>query len=271
MTGTRLELTDVHAGYPGRPVLRGVSLAVREGEFLGLIGPNGVGKTTLLRVAAGLLVPDRGHARLGGRPVQGIPRRELARQVAVVGQAAPASFGLTAWEVVLLGRLPHLRRFQREGPRDLQAAAEAMRLTGTEKLRDRRVDRLSGGEAQRVQLTRALAQEPEILLLDEPTAHLDIGHQVEFLDLLLRLNRERRLTIVASLHDLNLAAQYCRRLVLLEGGRVRAAGTPEEVLTEPILASTYGTPVRLGRHPVQGTPAVHLLARYQAPKEAVFP
>lgn len=254
-----LTMSRVTAGYGAVTVLEDLSLEVRQAELVAVIGPNGSGKSTLLRAITGRLPLRRGQVCLWGRPLPSWSIRDLARRVAVVAQEEPAPFALPVESVVAMGRTPHLGRFQRESETDRRVARQAMERAGVAHLAGRPFNELSGGERQRVILARALAQEPDLLLLDEPTSHLDIGHQVEVLDLLARLCREEQVTVIAVLHDLNLASLYAPRLVLLAGGRVVADGPPAQVLAEPVLASVYGTPVILGRHPVLPTPSVHLL------------
>ncbi|HXG50434.1 MAG TPA: ABC transporter ATP-binding protein [candidate division Zixibacteria bacterium] len=230
--------------YTEAPVLEGVSLAVERGEMLALLGPNGSGKTTLLKLLAGLLPAD-GTIEVNGRPLRDYGRRELSRLIAVVPQETQAIFPYTVAEVVLMGRASHHSPLALESAADREVALRCMELTGVFTLADRYLHELSGGEKQRVIIARALAQEPEILLLDEPSAFLDLRHQVQVLELLRRLNRERALTIVAALHDLNLAALFFPRLVMLRGGKIYRDGTPAEVLTEQTVEAVYGVRVRI--------------------------
>jgi iron complex transport system ATP-binding protein len=232
--------------YGTRHVLTGVDLAVAPGELVGMIGPNGGGKTTLVRLLSGVLAPRTGMVRLEGRPLADYRRRDVARRLAVVPQDPLVEFPFTALEVVLMGRAPHLPSLGLPGPGDLALARAAMARLDVADLAARPIDRLSGGERQRVLLARALAQEPVVLLLDEPTTHLDLRHQARIWDVLLALRRERGLAVVAVLHDLNLAAAACDRLVLLAAGRVVREGAPAAVLTEDALAAAYGTPVSVG-------------------------
>jgi len=235
------------AFQPGVPVLQAVSLQVEKGELLGVIGPNGSGKTTLVRILSRALHPDAGTVSLFGKPLEAYERRELARTVAVAPQESSVAFPFTALEIVLMGRAPFLGRFAFEGPRDLFRAREALELTDALPFAERRLQELSGGEKQRVILARALAQEPRLLFLDEPTTFLDLKHQAALYRLTRRLCREQGLTAVAVTHDLNLAAQSCDRLLLLHGGRVAAAGTPEEVLTPSRLEEVFEVPLEVTR------------------------
>lgn len=261
-----LRIESLAVGYGGEPVLKGLNLAVARGEFLVVVGPNGSGKSTLVRAVTGALSPAEGRILLDGRDLRGLRPREVARTLAVVAQDTSVGFPFTVEEIVALGRIPHLPPLRSETPRDRAAVERAMRLTGTQPLAGRLVTALSGGERQRVMVARALAQEPRLLILDEPTAHLDIAHQVELLDLVRRLNRTEGLTVLAILHDLNLAALYADRLVMLRGGRVWAEGPPAEVLTEANILAVYGSRVKIVRHPATGQPQVMLL-----PREAAVP
>ncbi len=257
-----LELRDVSATYdrigPMRPVLREVNLRLEAGTVVALIGPNGAGKSTLLRVASGVLRPCAGSVKLAGVNLAALSPGQVARRIAVVPQDAPLPSSLTAREMVLLGRTPHMGLFR--GPRraDLEAVDWALDATGSAELADRCVDELSGGERQRVLLARALAQEPHVLLLDEPTANMDLHFQVAILDLVRELAAARHLGVLAALHDLQLAALYCDEVALLSDGQRVAQGPPERVLTAPLLRSTYGQDVVLSPHPTHGVPMVAL-------------
>ena len=235
-----LRVDNIVFGYPGREkTLAGVTLAAHSGEVLGLLGPNGSGKTTLLRLMSGSLLPQSGQVVLEGRPVSSLRPRALARTLALVPQSASPPEGFTALDVVLMGRHAHIPRFGREGEADLAAAERAMRRTGVEALAERGAQSLSGGEWQRVLIARALAQEAEFLLLDEPVSNLDIRYQLEILRLLRALSREGH-AIVLVMHDINLAARFCDRLAVLCGGALRAEGAPEDVLTPALLQEVYG-------------------------------
>jgi ABC-type cobalamin/Fe3+-siderophores transport system ATPase subunit len=252
-----LEINGLSCGYGRRAVLRDVSFAIKKGEFVGVIGPNGSGKTTLLRAITGFLPPFRGHISLEGRETQHTARRELAQKVAVVTQSPEAAPPFSVEEFVLLGRVPHWGRFQLlETAKDVEKAERAMAWTGVAYARDCAMGELSSGEQQLVFLARALAQEPRLLLLDEPTAHLDIGHQGQIMDLLRQLNRGQTLTIAVVLHDLALASLYCQRLILLHQGRLRKIGTPKRVLTKEMIEEVYQTTVRIMQTPGKGRPII---------------
>ena len=262
-----LSIQNVSAGYDARPVLENITLDIADGEFVGLIGPNGSGKTTLLRVVSGVLPTRQGEVRLRGRNVREMGRRDVARVVAHLMQDHAWGPAFSVREMVLMGRSPHLPRFGREAQRDLAIAERAMDLASVSDLADRPITEISGGERQRALLAMCLAQEPQVLLLDEPTSHLDIGHQLSILNLIRDLNRQTRMTVVAVFHDLNLAAEYCDRLVLLDRGRVAAAGTPVEVLTTERIQNAYGAEVFIGRNPVSDGPHVVLAANWHPGRE----
>lgn len=255
-----LEVRDLEAAYRRNgtvwPALRGVSLSVGRGEVVGLAGPNGSGKTTLIRCVTGGMVPALGRVLLLGEDVAGLSQRERALRAAVVPQEPALPEAFTALEVVLMGRTPHLRLLESEGAADLRAAERAMRATGVWEFAARRVGELSGGERQRVVVARALAQETPLLLLDEPTAHLDLGHQASVLDLVRRLCKEEGRGVLAVVHDLTLAAQYCDRIVLLRAGSVAAEGAVGDVLREGVLRGVYGAGVEVFPHPRTGLPVV---------------
>jgi iron complex transport system ATP-binding protein len=251
----RFRYADGGAGW----VLDGISLAAAPGEVLGLLGPNGSGKSTLLRLVSGVLHPGEGSVALGGKPIRALSRREMARTVAMVVPEGGRDLPFRVEALVLLGRSPYLGDLEWEGTEDRRIAREAMERAGVAHLSHRYFDELSLGERQRVLLAQGLAQEPKVLLLDEPVAHLDIHHQVEIHALLERLARERGVTILAVSHDLNLAAEYCDRLAVLSAGRVRAVGAPEEVITADLLREIYASRVLVDSNPVSGAPRVTLL------------
>lgn len=255
-----LDVNGVSVTYhpTGREIvaLRDASLALAAGEVVGLVGPNGSGKTTLIRVVTGVVRPSSGHVTIAGRDIERMRQVELARLIAVVPQEPVLPPTFSALACVLMGRTPHLRLLQNEGASDLEAARRAMLATDTWSLTDRLLGELSGGERQRVVVARALAQETPILLLDEPTAHLDLGHQASVLDLMRRFARDEGKAVLAVVHDLTLAARYCDRLVMLRGGSVVATGTPGDVLTPERLRGVYGVNVDVFPHPTTGRPVV---------------
>jgi iron complex transport system ATP-binding protein len=240
-----LRADGIHVGLGGRTVLQDVALAVAPGEMVAVLGPNGSGKSTLVRVLAGLLRPEAGAVLLGGHPIERMPRRAVARRLALVPQFAAGDLGFSALETVLMGRAPHGTGLGLPGERDLALARAAMRALDVGHLEARVVDTLSGGERQRVVLARALAQEPEILLLDEPTAHLDLRHQVESLALVRARCRERGMGAVFVVHEPGLAGSYADRVVLLADGGVRATGLPRAVVAPALLAEVYGARVHV--------------------------
>ena len=259
MTGAALRFDHVSAGYGSTPVLRDLDLTVRRGEVVALIGPNGAGKSTMLRVASGVLRPSGGQVSLESDDLRALMPREVARRVAVVPQTSVYPAGMSARELVGLGRTPHLALLLGPRAQDRAAVNQALDVTGTLALADRLVDELSGGERQRVLLARALAQEPRLLLLDEPTANLDLFHQVAMLEVVRGLAGETGLSVLAAVHDLQLAALYCDRVLLVADGSVIEDGAPEAVLTEPLLLRTFGQPVALAPHPTHGVPLVALV------------
>ena len=244
-----LNATRVSFRLGDRYVLREVSLSLRQGEVVGVIGPNGAGKSTLLKVISGLWKGAAGQITLCGQPLSSYTSRHIARLIGQVGQSVTIDVPFTVRDVVLMGRNPYLGRFEIEKPRDRQIADDAMRVTHTLALAERAINTLSGGERQRAILARALAQEPSILLLDEPTSNLDIRHQIDILGTVQRLARQRRLGVLIAIHDLALAARFCDRLILLYEGKTLAEGTPEEVLTPQHLASAFGVQAKLYHDP----------------------
>jgi iron complex transport system ATP-binding protein len=248
----------VSAGYDGRAVVHEVSLAIGAGEVVGLIGPNGSGKTTLVRVASRALRPMAGAVRVAGRDPYAIPGRQAARLVAVVPQELAPTFSFTALEVVLMGRSPYLSPWGGGGPADYRMAREAMEAAAVHHLADRPLEELSGGEKQGVVLAQALAQDAPVLLLDEPTTHLDLRHVVSILETVLRLAREEGKAVLAVFHDLNLAAGFCDRLVALDRGRVVAEGSPEEVVSRELLLDLYAVDAEVTPHFATGRPTVLL-------------
>ena len=251
-----LEVSGIACAYEGEDVLSDVTLRLSLGDFVAVAGPNGSGKSTLIRAMSRVLRPKRGRALLEGADLYELPPRRSAQAIAVLPQETSLEFDFSCEEIVLMGRAPHLGRFETESQRDLAVVREAMERTSTWELRHRPIVELSGGERQRVLLARAFAQEPRVLLLDEPTSHLDLAFQVQILRLVRALRDEKKTAVLASLHDLNLASAYADRIVLLAKGRVVAMGTPKEVLTEAVLRPVFGDELTVRAHPDTGEPLV---------------
>ncbi len=245
----KVDLQDISTSYDGRHVLEKINFHVDEGDFLGVIGPNGSGKTTLLRTIGGVLKPDGGVINLDGFDIHRLSRREVAKSMAAVAQETNINFAFTAFEIVLMGRAPHVTRFKTEGEDDLVIAEEAMKKTETWHLADRPIIELSGGEKQRVVIAQALAQKPRLFLLDEPTAHLDIHHQLQILNLIKAQNKGG-LAVIAVFHDLNLASRFSDSLVLLDEGQVHTIGSPDEVLTAQNVKEVFKVDAHVDQHPV---------------------
>jgi iron complex transport system ATP-binding protein len=256
-----IEVNSVFFRYHQDWVLQDVSFQVRKGAFVGVIGPNGSGKTTLLKILYRLLTPQRGEVLFDHLSLKKMSRGEIAKKIAVVAQEAYPAFPFRVIEMVLMGRSPYLGHLMFESPKDLEIAKRAMEWTEILPISQRPIDELSGGERKRVYIARALTQEPEVILLDEPTTNLDIHHQVESLDLVLSLNREKGLTILMASHDLNLASEYCDRLILLQHGKIFHMGPPDEVMTRENIEKVYGCQVWVDRNPVSGMPRVSLLRK----------
>jgi iron complex transport system ATP-binding protein len=261
-----LNIYNLSAGYGDKVILKNIGLKVTKGELIGIIGPNGSGKTTLFRVITKLIFPKSGEICFKGNNLQDISYRELAKELAVVSQDADGIMqGMNVEEYVLLGRIPHRKQFQFfEGKKDYNIAHKAMEYTGVLKLKDRFINELSSGERQRVFFGRALCQEPQLLLLDEPTAHLDIAHQIELMELVKTLNKDTGLTVVIIMHDLNLASAYCDRLILMKEGVVYKDGNTEDVLTYQIIEDVYKTVVVVEKSKVTKKPYVFVSPRQKA-------
>jgi iron complex transport system ATP-binding protein len=252
----RLDVRSLHVSYGTRTVLTGVDLSVESGEFVAILGPNACGKTTLLKSITSTIPAQRGRVLFEGRDASTLSARERARMVAVVPQSASLPERFTAFDCVLMGRTPHLGAFESERPRDLAVVRAAMQEASCWDLRDRYPEQLSGGEQQRVIIARALAQEPDLLLLDEPTSHLDVQHQVETFLLVSRFCREQQLTAVAVVHDITLASTFADRVAVMAGGRIIAIGRPEDIIREDLLRLVYSIDMRVLEHPVTGRPVV---------------
>ncbi|WP_114854627.1 ABC transporter ATP-binding protein [Brachybacterium sp. YJGR34] len=261
-TDHTLRVEDLTLGYGERHVIEGLDLSVVPGAITSIVGANASGKSTLLRSMSRLLTPRSGGVLLDGAEVHRMPARQLARTLGLLPQSPITPEGITVADLVGRGRHPHQRVFSRWSAADDAAVAAALDATRTAELAERPVDELSGGQRQRVWIAMALAQETDLLLLDEPTTFLDVSHQVEVLDLLTDLNRSRGITIVMVLHDLNLAARYSDQLVMISGGTVRASGSPAEVLTEDGVREVFGLSNRIVSDPVSGLPLMVPIGRH---------
>ncbi|MDI6855803.1 MAG: ABC transporter ATP-binding protein [Candidatus Thermoplasmatota archaeon] len=235
----KLNIKGITFYYDSIKALENITFEVNEGEVLGVIGPNGSGKTTLLRCINRALKYKIGSILIDKEDVLELDRKEIAKNIGVVPQNSTIHFPFTVFDIVLMGRTPHLGRLDRETSKDIKIAKNAMEITNTQHLADRLIDEVSGGEKQRVIIARALTQEPKILLLDEPTLHLDINHQLEVLELVKKLARKNKLIVVLVSHDLNLASRYCDRLMLLNAGKIYSIGKPQEVLTKENIKEVY--------------------------------
>ncbi|GAB1451731.1 hypothetical protein MASR2M47_17870 [Draconibacterium sp.] len=254
------KINNFSCGYPNRFILHDVSFEIEKGEFVGIIGPNGSGKTTLFKGISGELSTMTGSSMLNGQHIQKMNLREKAQNIAVVTQNIEVG-NMTVEEYVLMGRMPYRKHFQFfETPDDFAIAEKYIQLTGIAELRDKNMNSLSGGEQQLAGIARALTQEPQLLLLDEPTSHLDITHQVQILNLIRRLSETLGLTVLMIIHDLNLAGEYCDSLIMMQKGAVRKKGTPHEVLNYADIEAVYDTVVITRTNPVSGKPVVFLVS-----------
>ncbi|MFH0926638.1 MAG: ABC transporter ATP-binding protein [bacterium] len=264
-----LKIENLRCGYDSRFILQDINFGIERGDFLGIIGPNGSGKTTILRAILRLLRPQKGSIFFEGQDIWKIKIKDLAQKIAIVSQSLPQD-SMKVEEFVLLGRIPHFKGIQfLETRKDIEITKRSLELTQTTRFKDQPLNEISGGERQLVLIARALAQEPRLLLLDEPTSHLDITHQVKILDMIRRLNKEVDLTVLMVLHDLNLASEYCSRLVLINNGRIYKIGNPEEVLDCQIIEEVYKTRVLVERNPLSVKPYVIVISEEQRQKEGV--
>ncbi|MFA5724977.1 MAG: ABC transporter ATP-binding protein [Candidatus Omnitrophota bacterium] len=256
-----LKIANLSAGYSGEDIIKGISLEINAGDFIGIIGPNGSGKTTLLRLCSKVLHPRKGKIYFDNNDIFAMDLKGFCRKVAFVSQDISTGFSFSVMELALMGRIPHLKRLQFETKKDIEICERALALTDSSGLKENIVNELSAGERQRAIISRALAQEPVLLLLDEPTAHLDIGHQIQVMDLLKKLNHRNNLTIIMILHDLNLASAYCNRICLLDNGNIFKEGQAEDVLTYENIEAVYKTVVLVNTNPVTGRPNVVLVPK----------
>ena len=247
-----LTIDGIDCSYGSVEILKNIDFEVESGQFVGILGPNGSGKTTLLKSISKVLKPKKGAILIDDTDIYKMKNIDLAKQMAVVPQSSPVSFDFTSLEVVLMGRNPHMTRFKMEGQSDLDIAKNAMKLTRTWEFADRPITELSGGERQRVIIARALTQEPRILLLDEPTTHLDICNQLEILDLIKQLSEEKNLLVVAVFHDFNLAARYCDSIILMKQGKIVGVGHADETLTSENVKKVFSVDTLVKKHPITG-------------------
>jgi len=271
MNATRmLELRDISFSYQ-RPVLNGITFDVCAGEIVALLGPNGVGKSTLLSIAQGALKPQSGQVLFNGQSIANFSQREMARRMAIVAQPGVVRFPLTVIEYVLTGRFAHVGALGFDSPRDIEIARKALLDTDALQFAERKFNELSSGERQRVVLARALAQDPQLLLLDEPTANADIAHQISLLAFVRALSREKNLGVLVVTHEINLAAEFADRVAMLKDGRLLACGSPADVMTAELLSELFATRLIVDRHPQSGNPRVSwaMTAREEPPRDSV--
>lgn len=269
MSGEILEFSHVAAGYGEREILKDVTMSVQEGEFTGLIGSNGTGKSTLIKCISGLLPLKRGNISICGKENTSLKSRERAQMVAVVPQSYHVEYDFTVEDIVMMGRNPYLSFRKKESQEDYDIVEDAMKATNTEIFRDRYYNELSGGERQRVILARAIAQKPRIILLDEPTSALDVHHQIEVMELITKLNREEHMTVLAVLHDINMASRFCKRMVMLQNGAVSVDGTPREVINRKNMESLYQMKLMIRENPLFHKPEMVPIRVMEEEKTAV--
>jgi iron complex transport system ATP-binding protein len=251
-----LSVKNIHFSYNDVPAIRDVSFEIKRNEFAGIIGPNGSGKSTVMKIISRFLKVQKGEISYNGKNIYGFSNRELSRQISVLPQSLKPVFGMKVSDFVLLGRLPYKSRFDKFDESDVEEAVRSMGLTDCTGLKDRTVLELSGGEWQRVVLAQALCQTPKLLLLDEPTTHLDIGHQIEVMDILHDLNKNRDITVVMIIHDLNIAGEYCEKLLLMDKGVLKYSGTPESVLNYRSIEEIYDVKALVYTNPTTKKPNV---------------
>jgi iron complex transport system ATP-binding protein len=256
--GPILNLNNIGFRYDQNWAVQGISLQLDAGEILGILGPNGSGKSTLLKIMDGLLLPQEGEILIRGKSLSDFSRSNLAQEVAMVAQESHFRFPFSTLEVVLMGRSPRLKRLQFEGKQDLDVALNSLKVTHASELAERSIHELSGGEKQRVLIARALAQEPKIILLDEPTSFLDLKYKREIFQLISTLSMDKGLGVVVVSHDIDLASQYCHRLMMLKEGSVYEVGEPEKIITESNIEAVYECPVLVDKNPSTGKPRISL-------------
>jgi len=256
-----IKVNDISFKYKNDWVLRNISFNIKKGEFVGIIGPNGAGKTTLIKILSKLLIPQSGKVYIDNRDISAIKRRELAKIVAVVNQNNDITLSLKSFEIVLMGRYPYLGFLEFENRRDYEIVKRAMKFTDTLQFFNKRITELSGGERQRVFIARALSQEPNTLILDEPTTGLDIDHKYELFDLISSLNESMSLTVITASHDINLISEYCKKIILIKNGVIRDIGSPKEVIVSENLREVFNREVVVDENPLSGSPRITIKRR----------
>lgn len=256
MTGSAVELKDLSWSYNGRSVVSGIDLKIEKGSFTGIVGPNGAGKTTLLKLMLKLLSPEKDTVFIFNRDISKYSRKDLAKKISYVPQTINVDFSFSVQQIVSMGRNPHSGLFSGDPARDAEIVNNAMRETEVEALGNKDIGSISGGELQRVIIARALAQEPDILALDEPTSHLDLNHQIRILSLVRSLSKKKGITVIAVLHDFNHALEYCTSLVLMNKGKIEAFGNPEAVITPDRMKKIYSLNIRIEKNPFTGKPYI---------------
>ena len=252
-----IHIENLNVGYDRKPVLRGVRVRVAQGEMVGIIGPNGSGKSTLLKAIGRLLKPNSGAIYLSGRDLSELPAGEMAKRMSSLPQAPPTPDELSVRELIGYGRYPHVSWLKRFGDADRQIIENAIGICSLEPLAERKLSTLSGGERQKAWIAMAMAQQPKAMLLDEPVTFLDINHQLEVMDLVSDLNRRQKITVIAVLHDLNLAARYCPRLIAIKSGRIYSDGGAGEVIQPDVLREVFGIGARIGQDPLTRRPVCY--------------
>lgn len=256
MNNIAVEIKDVSFGYDQNYIINNINYKIEKNKFYTIVGPNGSGKTTLLRLISKGLNVNTGSVLVNNKNIKSMSNIALAKIMASVPQTSHIEFDFTAEEVVMMGRTPYMRRFAIETYKDLEIVHNAMKFTKTYEMRNKKITKMSGGELQRVIISRAIAQEPSILLLDEPISHLDIQHQIELLSMIRNLNIEKNITVIAVLHDLNMAMEFSDKVLLVENGKIVASGLPEEVLTKENIENVYKVKVCVAKHPITKKPYI---------------
>jgi iron complex transport system ATP-binding protein len=249
-----IEANDLRFSYGKNIILDGINFSIEKGKLVSIIGPNGSGKTTLLRNMSGALKPSAGSIKLWDKDITCYKKKELAKHIAYVPQSTMVDFGFTVMDIVLMGRSPYIGRFGSETHGDMEVAKDAMEMLGVLKLKDKKITQISGGERQRAAIACALAQTPEVIMLDEPVSNLDIQYQVQVLNLLKNLCLEKGMTALLVLHDLNLASEYSDMVILLNCGRIEHMGSPYDVMTVPVIEKAYNTKIYMMTNPISGKP-----------------